>query len=356
MEEFLAEYSDNQSLIDILTQLFFRKTPTHFALGYFYVYLDYFYPQGGTRMLVELLKNKILDAGGEIQLNRQIMEVIPSESRVVDTEFNSYHYDHLIWAADLKHLYRSLNPHGLRANVAESIESETRKVLSSKGAESVFILFTGVNRPLEYFQARGGEHMFYTPDRKGLGDLHLQKRESLLENFDQKSREEVLDWVEKYIRYNTFEISIPAIRDASLAPEGQTGLMISFLFDHGIVEKIDAAGWYPEFKEFIEERTIEILSETIYKGLDDDVLFKFSSTPLTINKVAGSSEGAIIGWSFETAIPVVHQLKDIPKSVQTSIPGVLKAGQWAYSPAGVPIAMLTGWYASQDIIKGKKKK
>ena len=95
--------------------------------------------------------------------------------------------------------------------------------------------------------------------------------------------------------------------------------------------------------------------QTIYKGLEDDVLFKFSSTPLTINKVSGSSEGAITGWSFETEVPVVNKLKDIPKSVLTPIPGVLQAGQWAYAPSGVPIAMLTGWYATKEIIKRSKK-
>jgi phytoene dehydrogenase-like protein len=55
MEEFLKRITDNQSLTSILTQLFFRKTPTYFALGYFYVYLDYFYPKSGTGALANLL-------------------------------------------------------------------------------------------------------------------------------------------------------------------------------------------------------------------------------------------------------------------------------------------------------------
>ncbi|MFZ6018702.1 MAG: NAD(P)/FAD-dependent oxidoreductase, partial [Chloroflexota bacterium] len=60
--------------------------------------------------------------------------------------------------------------------------------------------------------------------------------------------------------------------------------------------------------------------------------------------------------SFENPPPVIHTLKDIPKSVLTPIPNVYQAGQWVYSPAGVPIAMLTGWYASQNIIKRARKK
>jgi phytoene dehydrogenase-like protein len=131
--------------------------------------------------------------------------------------------------------------------------------------------------------------------------------------------------------------------------------MISCLFDYDIIKKNEEAGWYGEFKEILENRIISIFSDTIYRDFDDDILFKFSSTPLTINKVSGSSEGAITGWSFETNIPVVNKLKDIPKSVLTPIPGVFQAGQWAYAPAGVPIAMLTGWYATQKIIKGTKR-
>ena len=355
MEEFLKRYTDNQSLIDIVIQHFFRKTPTYFALGYFYVYLDYFYPKGGTGALVDLLKEKIFDLGGEIQLNTQIVEIKPSASTVSDSDGNSYAYDHLIWAADLKALYRNLNPINLDTKLSAQIEAESRRMLSAKGAKSVFILFLAVDRPPSYFRERGGEHMFFTPSKQGLGETNRADRQNLVKDFDKKSWDEVLEWIDSYCNLNTYEVSIPVLRDPSLAPEGQSGLMISCLLDYDIVEKIEQAGWYERFKETMENRIISIFSETVYKDLADDVLFKFSSTPLTINQVAGSSEGAITGWSFETEVPVVNKLKDIPKSVLTPIPGILQAGQWAYSPAGVPIAMLTGWYASQKIMKESKK-
>jgi hypothetical protein len=287
-------------------------------------------------------------------MNKHIVEVNPSESKVVDAEGNRYHYDHLIWAADLKTLYRNINPSGLDTKITNKIASKTQSILSSKGAESVFILFLAVDRPPSYFQESGGEHMFYTPSRKGLGDVNLGERQNLINDFDKKSKDEILDWLDDFCNLNTYEVSIPVLRDPALAPEGQTGLMISCLFDYGVIEKIEKAGWYDEFKETMQNRIVSIFSQTIFKGLEDDILFKFSSTPLTINKVSGSSEGAITGWSFETEIPVVNKLKDIPQSVVTPIPGVLQAGQWAYAPAGVPIAMLTGWYATQRIVKRSK--
>ena len=351
METYLKRLTDNQSLTDILAQHFFRKTPTHFALGYFYVYLDYFYPRGGTRALASILKNKIADWGGEIKLNTLVNEVNPSQSKVVDSEGNTYTYDHLIWAADLKTLYRNLNLAGLNANIAEKIESKTRTVLSSKGGESVFILYIAVDRPPAYFKENGGEHMFYTPSKMGLGETNREERQSLIDDFDSISKDEILDWLDRFCSLNTYEVSIPVLRDHSLAPEGQTGLMISCLFDYDVIEKVEEAGWYDEFKDGMEDRIIKVFSQTIFKNFDEDILFKFSATPLTINKRSGSSEGAITGWSFETQVPVVNELKDLPKSVITPIPGVLQAGQWAYSPAGVPIAMITGWYATQKIIR-----
>ncbi len=355
MEDFLRRLTANPSLIDIIIQHFFRKTPTHFALGYFYVYLDYFYPKGGTGRLSSLLKEKVLEWGGRIELNKKIVEVNPSQSKVIASDGQEYPYDDLIWAADLKTLYRSLKVVECDPTTAAKIKSESERKLSSKGAESVFILYAGVNRPPAYFRQNGGEHVFYTPSRRGLGETNHAERIHLIENFDQKSKGEILEWLERYLKWNTFEISIPALRDPTLAPEGKTGLMASCLFDYSILEKVEKAGWYDEFKEVCETTIIRILSESIYKNLHEDILFRFSSTPLTIQKVSGSSEGAITGWSFELPSPVIHTLKDIPKSVLTPLPNVFQAGQWVYSPAGVPIAMLTGWYAAQNILKKARK-
>ncbi len=356
MEGFLHKLSGNQSLIDILTQHFFRNTPTYFVLGYFYVYLDYFYPKGGTGRLKELLEGKLTQWGGQILLNKLTTRVVPSESKVIDAQGAEYHYDHLIWAADLKTLYRSLDPAGLDAQITRKLDSEKQSILSSKGSESVFIMLLGVNRPLSYFKERGGEHMFYTPSSQGLGETNRSQRINLINNFDKVSKQEVIRWLESYCDLTTYEISIPVLRDSSLAPEGQTGVMVSCLFDYQITKNIENAGWYDEFKERLEKRIISDLSKSIFKGIEKDILFKISSTPVTINTISGSSEGAITGWSFDAEPPVIYKLTDVGKSVYTAIPNIYKAGQWAYAPAGVPIAMLTAWHAYQKIIKKSKGK
>jgi len=356
MEEYLDRQTDSQSLKDILTQFFFRKTPTYFALGYFYVWLDYFYPKGGTGILPSLLHKKVLESGGKIKLNTKIEEVIPSEKVVIDSEEKRHEYDYLIWAADLKTLYSELNHKGLDTSIENKINIQSNVVNSAKPAESSFILYAALDLPPSYFEEKGGAHVFYTPSKQGLGDTNRGAKKNLLENIEQKSKEEILSWLDDFCSLNTYEVSIPALRDSSLSPDGKTGIMISCLFDFDIIEKINNLGWADEFKSEFENRIIKLFSKSFYHDLDKYIVFKFSTTPLTINKIIGSTGGSIVGWSFETKSPVFNELKDMPKSAQTPIPNVFQAGQWAYAPAGVPIAMLTGWHASQEIIKNSKRK
>ena len=54
----------------------------------------------------------------------------------------------------------------------------------------------------------------------------------------------------------------------------------------------------------MEERIIETLNKSIYPGIKDKILFKFTASPLSIEKLVRSSEGAIVGWSFEKPVPV----------------------------------------------------
>ena len=75
VEEYLATIVKNRSLRDMISQHFFKNTPAFFALSYFSLYLDYFYPKGGVGKLPEALKNKILEWGGEIKTETRIVQV-----------------------------------------------------------------------------------------------------------------------------------------------------------------------------------------------------------------------------------------------------------------------------------------
>ncbi len=112
-------------------------------------------------------------------------------------------------------------------------------------------------------------------------------------------------------------------------------------------------GWYEEFKTEIENRMIDTLNSSIYPKIKEKILFTIATTPLSISNRVGSSEGAITGWSLEQPVPVTQNLLQIFGSIKTTIPNVLQAGQWVYSPSGIPIAILTGTLAAKKLIKRK---
>jgi hypothetical protein len=47
-------------------------------------------------------------------------------------------------------------------------------------------------------------------------------------------------------------------------------------------------------------------------------------------------------------------MQKVAKSVLTPIPDVLQAGQWSFSPSGLPISILTAKLASDRAIKELK--
>ena len=354
VESYLQKLTSNQSLVDIIAQHFFKKTPTSFALGYFYSYTDYIYPRGGTGELPKAIVKKIVELGGKIQTETEIVEVNPSEKIVKDRDGSIYSYNTLIWSADLKTLYRILDINNLDEQVSSTILEQKELLLSKRGCDSVCSLFIGVDAPLDEFKSISKGHFFYTPSKEGLGEVHWSELDSLIENFESKSKEEVLQWLDNYCQLTTYEISIPAFRDSALTPEGKTGLVISMLFEYNLMKKVQDANWYEEFRNEIEKRMLDTISSSIYPGLKEKVIFQSLSTPLSIEKIVGTSEGAIVGWSYLSPVPVVDKLHKIPSSPKTPIPNVYQAGQWAYSPAGIPTAIITGWNAAKKVLKIKK--
>ena len=140
-----------------------------------------------------------------------------------------------------------------------------------------------------------------------------------------------------------------------MVPSGKTGIIISFLAEYDLFSKIQKAGWLDEFIPELENRVLTVISDSVYPMLKDKVIARFSFSPLSIENRVGSSEGAITGWAFQKSMPVINKIQISDRSVLTPIPSIYQAGQWAYSPAGVPMSILTGKLAADRIIKQKKR-
>jgi phytoene dehydrogenase-like protein len=355
VEEYLKTFVKNPSLRDIISQHFFRNTPTFFAMSYFSLYLDYFYPKGGVGKLPEALKNKIAECGGEIKTETKIIEVIAEKCLLKDEKNTDYKYDNLIWAADLKTFYRITETEGLTPKIKTKFEVTKNRMLKNRGGDSVFSLFLEADEPLESFRKIAHGHFFYTPSKLGLGETHREELDYLLSNFEKVEKEQILTWLDKFTRLNTYEISIPGLKDPELVPAGKTGIIISFLAEYDLFSKIQKAGWLDEFISELENRVLSVITDSVYPMLKDKIISRFSFTPLSIENRVGSSEGAITGWSFQKSMPVINKIQYSDRSVLTPIPSVYQAGQWAYSPAGVPMSILTGKLAADRVLKQSKK-
>jgi phytoene dehydrogenase-like protein len=350
VEDFLRQFTDNQALLDIITQHFFKATPAFFALGYLKLYLEYFYPLGGTGVLIEALTDFITVHGGTLRSGTAITSLNPAGKTVTDSNGQTYEYDTLIWAADLKALYNGLDLADLPdGKTKQTILDRKTEVADKKGNDSILTLFVAADLDPTYFSGIASEHFFYTPSRKGetaAGPLPIGK-----------DKETVWRWLADFFALTTYEIAIPVLRDPSMAPEDQTGLVISMLFDYRLTKYIRDSGWYDEFKSYTEEQILQTLTNSVYPELADKVLFKFSSTPLTIEQISGNTEGAITGWAFTNdPIPAEDGLPKIFSASKTPIPDVFQAGQWTYSPSGLPISILTGKLSADRAIKALGKK
>lgn len=349
VDEYLARFTSNQALVDMIGQHFFKKTPTFFALSYFSLYLDYKYPRGGTGSLPGKLEALIREQGGTVLPGTEVARIDPGTKKVIDAKGNEYEYSKLLWAADLRYLYRNVDTGALTdKRVVERIAAKAREVADRKGGDSIFTLHLSLGLAPKYFSDISSAHFFYTPVTTGLSSLGLEPPES-------DNKEALLAWTRTYLERTTYEVSCPVLRDASLAPEGKTGLIVSTLMDYSLVHRVQALGWYDEFKNYCSAVIVEVLEASIYPGLKSAIEDSFCSTPLTIERTTGNSDGAITGWAFtNSSIPAVHDLPRVASSVRTPIPDVYQAGQWTFSPSGLPISILTGKLAADAIVKSLK--
>lgn len=351
VEPYLEKIIKNRSLRDIISQHFFRNTPAFFALSYFSLYLDYFYPKGGVGKLAEAVEEKFLEWGGVVKRETTIDAVEASEKKITDQNNVEYYYQNLVWAADLKTFYRITHAGHLSKTMRTKFDKSKNRIMQRRGGDSVFTLFVEADEPIESFKKIANGHFFYTPSRTGLGEARWSELDSILTATGLLDRSRILSWLDKFLSLNTYEISIPALKDPDMVPEGKTGLIISILADWDLFRAIEKASWHNEFIREMEERIIKIISDSVYPMLKNKVSDRFSFSPLNYQKRVATSEGAITGWSFREPVPVINKIMAANRAVMTPIPSIYQAGQWTYSPAGVPMSILTGKLAANRILK-----
>lgn len=356
IQEQLKKYTAHQPLIDLIAQHFFENTPAFFALSYFTLYLEYKYPKGGTGVFPNAMETYILSHKGTILTNTLIEKLNPETKALTDSHGTTYTYDQLVWAADLKVLYRIMPVDEIRSpKLKKIIRSKQSFLKDKKGADSVLTLYLGVNQSPDNYATSFGPHAFVTPDLSGVSSIPLSSIQLPSGDFV-KDKNQIFQWMETYLERTTHELSIPCLRDGSLAPQNQTGLIISVLFPYDLAKHIFEQGWYEEFKQFTQEKIIVLFDRTYQTNFQKNVVYTAVATPLTIERYTLSTEGSLSGWSFKNKpFPATISFLKVTQSVKTPVPSISQAGQWTFNPAGIPIAVLTGRLAADRSLKLLKK-
>lgn len=346
VREYLKKFTTSQELIDMICQHFFAETPTFFALSYFGLYLDYRYPVGGTAVLPQKLTEYITSHGGEVLLKAEVVRISKDQQTIELADGRMFEYGQLIWAGDQTALYRALGD-----SLPEKAQKQKALVEKSHGIDSIMTLFIGSTIPPEEAAQICGAHAFYTPKTTGLStlpDWHSLKNGGI---------DALMQWVVDYLENTTYEISIPVLRDGSLAPEGKTGLVVSTLFDYDLSLYLREAGDYEAFKSLVTKTILRVLSESALPGLSERVERVLCSTPLTIERETASRHGAITGWAHTNhPMPAESRFPKIKNAVLTPVQNVLQCGMWTFSPAGLPVSIITGKLAADEAVRRLKKR
>ena len=345
VRDYLHRFTKNDALIDMLTQHFFDETPTFFALSYFGQYNDYSYPIGGTAALPDALACFVTEHSGTIMTQASVSGVNEQNHAVTTAKGDTYRYKKLVWAADQTQLYRAQ-----RSVRNVQVDKQRDLVDRSHGCNSILAIFMGVDLEPSHFASPLGPHAFYTPSTEGLSTLPDWRDAA------SDSEDVLLEWVSQYLDRTTFEISCPALRDPSLAPKGKTGITVSTLMDIDLVRHLSQPDLYDRLKRLCTEKITSVL-DALVPGLAEKSIFSLCSTPLTIERETGNTDGAITGWAFtNTPIPAEHRFQKIARSVLTPLSDIYQCGQWTFSPSGVPISVLTGKLAADAVHKDLKKR
>lgn len=327
VNQFLGQFTKNQSLIDMVTQHFFTDTPTFFALSYFGMYPEYLYPLESTAALPRKLTEFILNCGGEIRKNQEVKK-LDAKQKLVYTQEACIAYDQLIWAADQRILTEA---HGL--------------LLSPKCAatcESVLSYSFATTLNPAHIQGKIPAHSFYTPATEGIGSLGP---------FPIDKPDLQISWLRSFFQRTTYEISIPALRNPDLAKEGQCAVLVSTIFDYTIEEEF-VKNYGPDLFQAIFQEEIAYVLAKIDPKLQQEELFSFISTPKFIEGKTGNWRGAISGFAFG---PQQTSFSDTQQAIYTADEDIYVCGQWSFQPAGLPVSILTAKFCVDEILKRQKE-
>ena len=337
LTEHISSYVSDPALIRILTEFFFSGTPALFGLGYSKMYMDYHYADGGMQRITDLLAEDIVEHGGEIRTNCQVLKIEVNQGQVTGAttrDGNTVRARFVVAACDTKKVFlEMMDPSAVDTAYRTGIEK-------AAVGESAVNIFAATDISPSQLPTGDCPHIFFFPDYQGI---------------DHRDRER-----DGYFVRSPLEISIPCLNDPALAPAGKTGIIISALATRTFADNWGIVGGMPTARyQAINERvTEEILenAEKLFPGLREHIVFTQISTPFTLERYTMNSGGSIVGWTYDRQKTYQRGASvGMRRAVLTPVKNLLQAGHWTLYPGGAPMCILSGRLAAEQIVKSAKR-
>jgi len=338
MEEYLSQHLTDPRLMSTLQHVFPRGTAAAFGLGYFKLFVDYYYADGGMGAIADAMADSIRENGGQVMLKTLVEEILVEGGRSVGVRLQggeSIRAPFVISNGDAKRLMLKMVPPGCLP------DAYRERVERTEVSESAFRMFLGVDIPPEKLPLQGCEHIFpFCPDYEGV------------------TYDDMLH-AEDFFRRSPQVISVPCLHDRSMAPAGKSGIIINVATvaewgNNWGLKNGERTPEYQELKEKVAEETLDI-TEKIIPGIKERIDFKLTATPATLERYTLNSGGCIMGWTYNPRETFHNTGRNyLAFGHFTPIKNLLQVGHWAFYPGGAPSGIFGGKIVA-DYVNGRLK-
>jgi phytoene dehydrogenase-like protein len=299
--EYLSAFFTDRELIRILDAPGYPHMPAVLHAGMWYLFTeDYWLPKGGLGAFMTRISRLFSEAGGTIVCQTPVERIVVKQGKACGVKLKSGEVigaRHIVSSIDYNHTYQSL----LENTYVPS--RFLRQIAARRPSESYITLSLVTDTALKTMPSLNAVHTFYYPERDFPRGLIL---------------------------------SLPGVRDEELAK--QKGLQLVYI-SLQCTKGLNLA------------KTREMLIKAVAKllpGLEEHILACEYWYPGRYEQEFNAYGGASAGWNL---LPL-HMLRYGFPGYMSPIANLYHASQWAYSPGGVPAAMLSARQASMKIIHG----
>jgi phytoene dehydrogenase-like protein len=280
-------------------------------------YDDYWTVRSGMQSWADALADKFRSLGGELKLGSPVNKIVTKDGAAVGVECRGEFYpaDWVISAADYKKTLlewlddRSLLPAAFQEKVSRAAVSE-----------GIVTVYLGLNMsPAEVGKYLKAPHVGYHDNRED-PDVRLSGNDP------------------DFFRKVAISLYSPSLFDASLAPQGKSGLMLQAISPYRWMDNWGGTDRqkYRELKERVTRCLIAKASEVI-PDLAGRIEFSDMATPRTYERYTGNTDGATSAWSWNPKNKFYKNIMSV--TVETPVRNLLIGSCWSCQIGGVPSAL-----------------